>query len=328
MLSTYIAEVTVGSAPFPFFDPFSILVAVPLYTLHILVLGTLVVRGRKVTLASLFVGGIIFGLYEAYITKVIWDPYWEFGITVHVADVAVIQTIILILWYHNFFAFIIPLFVAETYLSSSRKIFQALPVRVRSWFGEGRLMRTILMLAIAFGMLQAASGHGPAISLVSVGVGGLLIFSLCHIFRSAANGTSYTIDELLPDKAQFRILLALLLVFYAIFTPLLLPENMPGLIGHVSVILMYVGAFLLLRSLLRANGEEVARAGIPHHIGHMIDLSEKRVLIFLAAYTATATIMGFVAVLAGLVTICIHIAGVTLGVIILSRAVQSCIRLN
>lgn len=36
--SVFFAEVTVASAKFPFFDPFSVLVTCPLYALHILVL--------------------------------------------------------------------------------------------------------------------------------------------------------------------------------------------------------------------------------------------------------------------------------------------------
>ena len=54
---------------FPFFDPFSVLVTCPLYALHILVLGSIVLRHPRPLFASLFFAGVIFGLYEAYITK-------------------------------------------------------------------------------------------------------------------------------------------------------------------------------------------------------------------------------------------------------------------
>lgn len=328
MLSTYIAEVTVGSAPFPFFDPFAILVAVPLYTLHILVLGTLVVRGRVVTISSLFVGGIIFGLYEAYITKVIWNPYWEFGTTVHIAEVAVIQTAILVLWYHNFFAFIIPLAVAEVFCTRSRKVFSTLPQVVRTRLVDSRVVRTLIVLGVAFGMLQAASAHGPLISLVSVGANGLLILALCHVFRVTGDGTRRTIDELLPTPRQFRVLLATLIVFYAVFASLLFPEKLPGPAGHIAVALMYLGSFVLLRRLLRMNGLESAGTSTTPPSGPTFSLSRDRVLLFLMSYTTTATLMGFVPVLAGLAAVCIHVAGVCVGVSLLAMAVKSCIRLN
>ena len=77
-LSTVLAEVVAGSSPFPFFDAWGILVVFPLYTLHILVLSYIVFRKCVPTLKNLFLAGALFGLYEAYITKVLWTG-WQPG---------------------------------------------------------------------------------------------------------------------------------------------------------------------------------------------------------------------------------------------------------
>jgi hypothetical protein len=75
-LSVVFAEVVACSTPFPFIHPWGVLVVVPLYSLHTLVLAPLVFRRRMVRLTSLWLAGAIFGLYEAYVTKVLWHPGW------------------------------------------------------------------------------------------------------------------------------------------------------------------------------------------------------------------------------------------------------------
>ncbi len=322
MSSTFFAEVTVGSAPFPFFDPFGLLVVVPLYSLHILVLGTVVVRGRKVTLDSLFVAGILFGLYEAYITKVIWDPYWEFGTTVHVAEVAVIQTAMLVLWYHNFFAFIVPLAAVETFCTRSRKVFSALPARVRLRFRPEDLLRTIVLLGVLFGLFQATAAHGPLVSALSVGGSGAVLFAALTLFNVTGKGVRWTMDDLLPDARQFRVLLAALVAFYAITIPLLLPENLPGPVGHVVILLAYAGVFVLLWRLLRMNGPSPREPEATGTGCVAPSISDRHALMFLAVYGVTASLMGFVAVVAGLAALSMHIAGVCVGVFVLAMAVR------
>ena len=64
-LSVFFAEVSVGSYPFPFTDPWGLLVVCPLYLLHLLVLGYVVLARRRPRLSALFFAGALVGLYEA-----------------------------------------------------------------------------------------------------------------------------------------------------------------------------------------------------------------------------------------------------------------------
>ena len=110
----YFAEVVSGSDMYPFFNVVSYLLVLPLYTLHTLVLLYIVFNYGRGEMYVLFPAGAIFGLYEAYITKVLWNPTWseaEFKIV----GVAVIEAMVLVLFWHAFLAFILPLFLAETY---------------------------------------------------------------------------------------------------------------------------------------------------------------------------------------------------------------------
>lgn len=90
--STFFAEVFSGSDMFPFFHSWGLLVVVPLYGLHILLLASLVYRAPRLQFSSLIFAGLIFGLYEAYLTKVLWAPPW--GDPVIIAGVAPIETLV------------------------------------------------------------------------------------------------------------------------------------------------------------------------------------------------------------------------------------------
>ena len=119
--SVYFAEVVSGSDMYPFFNLVSYLLVLPLYTLHTLVLWYVVFHHGRGVMYVLFPAGALFGLYEAYITKVLWSPTWGDAIF-KVGGVAVVETMVLVFFWHAFMAFILPLFLAETYLTSSREI--------------------------------------------------------------------------------------------------------------------------------------------------------------------------------------------------------------
>lgn len=75
--SVWLAEVTATSSRFPFLTVWGWTVLVPLYGLHAMLGGWLVLRANRVTWPLVYLPGVQFGLYEAYITKVLWDPTWS-----------------------------------------------------------------------------------------------------------------------------------------------------------------------------------------------------------------------------------------------------------
>ncbi len=74
--SLFFAEVLSGSALFPFFDPWSLGIALPLYGLQVILLLTLIYRFGRPRFSLLVFAGMLLGLYEAWITKVLWQPPW------------------------------------------------------------------------------------------------------------------------------------------------------------------------------------------------------------------------------------------------------------
>ena len=178
LFSTAFAEVTCNNEPFAFFTLSGYIVIIPVYLLHVLLLTTVVVRSGRPVWPILCMAGALFGLYEAYITKVVWYPVWleESGEQplLHLANVAWIETAMLILWWHPLMAFVLPLIVAEACLTASRSVWQGMP----SWIREHGSRRVAFLLAggiIGVAGLTAAGPTELEVTFLSVvGTAGVL----------------------------------------------------------------------------------------------------------------------------------------------------------
>lgn len=70
------AEIASGSAlRTGLLDPFHWLFTFWLYVAHFFLLSTVAVRSSRTSLPALYLFGVLFGLYEAWITKVVWAGY-------------------------------------------------------------------------------------------------------------------------------------------------------------------------------------------------------------------------------------------------------------
>ncbi len=251
-LSVFFAEVVSGSM-FPFFDPWGILVIFPLYTLHILVLSYIVYRYGRPRLCTLFLAGAIFGMYESYITKVLWNPTWGDPIF-SLAGVALIESMVLVLWWHPFMSFIIPLMIGEVIATSSRETLNGLPLRLRKLFNSRRRIQfLIVFFAFVFGVFQSGNSPSPVHSLLSGFTQTAFLMLLIYLWRNRMNGNKYSIRELLPTKNEFRFLMFLLLFFYVITGVYLRSEVLPGLIPQLIIWLIYLVFFVSLYFSLRKS---------------------------------------------------------------------------
>jgi hypothetical protein len=121
ILSIVFAEVFSGSSPLWFLDPFTIILAFFLYLGHILYLLNLALKYSRTSMTHLYLWGIIFGLYESWITKVVWAGYMEepgpaWGTFL---GFAVVEFMIIGLFWHAIFSFVFPLLVYEIIVIST-----------------------------------------------------------------------------------------------------------------------------------------------------------------------------------------------------------------
>lgn len=247
--SSFFAEVISGSEPYPFFKPLGWFVIIPLYGLHSLILAAIVFQRGRSRLHVLFLAGILFGLYEAYITKVLWDPYWEAWF--FFAGIAPFETALLIVWWHPFLSFIIPLLLVELFATSSSAILAGLPP---AWHERLSRPRNLYLLAAYFGFLQASS-QPPGGGLAS-GVSGLLVLGILLALWRRSGGEQHTLDDLLPRGRAFTVLAVLLGLLYLAAFFGLRPEALPGLGPQITIWLFYALTILGLRRALHQTRQQ------------------------------------------------------------------------
>jgi hypothetical protein len=271
-LSVYFAEIASGSSPFAFFGAWGLYAVLPLYALHVVFLAFAAVRpGRRVRLTVLFCAGAVFGLYEAYITKVIWDPTWgDRGLAV--GGVFLSQTAMLVLYWHPFMAFLVPLLAGELLLSSSSEVLDALPGPVRRALRAPWLFAAAVLTAAFVGVSKAANSPTPGHALLSVLAGAAVPALLVLLWKVLPGGTrraGLALRDLLPDRRQGVVIGVLLAAYYVVTGVLIRPASLPrSIVPHLSVAALYAVfgglavaiAFRTPRGALPAPGERRGRA--------------------------------------------------------------------
>lgn len=250
--SVFFAEVVVASDPYPFLHVWGLLVVIPLYTLHILVLGRIAFQAPKLSFGLLFLLGAAFGLYEAYITKVIWDPPW--GPMYYLGGIAPVQTVVLALWWHPWMAFIVPLLVAETFLTSSREIAGTFFPWLRSQLLKPLHRNWIALLFMVFcGFIESSNAPTFKMSILSFFSTGIVIGGMIMLWRLITWGKHYSMRSLMPQGEQFWVLAVLLAGMYGFLGRTLNTESMGSITGQAVVIASYLLLALLVIFEIRAS---------------------------------------------------------------------------
>ncbi len=247
--STFFAEVFAGSDMFPFFNLWGILVVVPFYGLHTILLTSIIFKYGKPTLSTLVFAGMLFGLYEAYMTKVLWQPSWDAALIV--GEIALSEVIVLVFWWHTWLSFITPLILAERLLTNSRHVLNGLPEKLHRFYSG---WKGYLLLIIFGGIFQSINSPSVGHSLLSgISTGGMLTL-LTLIWKKVTREKSYSLPELLPDKKEFRFLALWLTALYLFLGFSLFPERIPGILGQGIIFIFYgIVIFLFIRSLKRSK---------------------------------------------------------------------------
>jgi len=326
-LSVFFAEVSIGSYPFPFTNVWGLLVVCPLYLLHLLVLGYVVLARRRPRLSALFFAGALFGLYEAYMTKQLWNPDWSPD-AVRVGGIAVLPTIVLVLWWHATMAFFVPLLVAETALGGSRDVARALPRPVRRALFGRRGTVTLCALAAALGCLHSSiptntptAAHVAASSMLAAAV----VLALAALYRWRTRGRRFPLRALLPTGREMVLLCVCLALMYGGLGMLLRPEALPPLGPQATVWLLYVFfgtvLWLALRSSPRVIEPELPEPARPFPWRLWFALAG----IYVATSLASRLLLGRAAAVFALANLAV---GAAVGVTMLIASVYDVVRIT
>lgn len=268
LFSAAVPEAVSGSAPFVLFTPWGLFVTLPVYLLHAVFLAGLVYRySGGLRFGSLYLAGALFGLYEAYLTKVLWAPTWD-PIPVHAGGVYVLETVLLVLFWHPLMAFVVPLLVVEMLCTRSRIVLAGFPGGLRSrssaWTG-----RTVAAGAVLLGLFQGTIVPNPVTALGSAVATSIVLAVAVLAWRRWVGADGYPLGELLPDRRELRMLGVLLAVMYVVYGAGLRREFLPGFASQATVWMLYLAFVALL--VLRVRRDRRERQG-PQPTGPVVPM--------------------------------------------------------
>lgn len=257
-ISTYFAECVIQASSFVAQPLWSAFVTIPLYGLHALLLGRWAFRKGTPAFSTLFFCAMIFGLYEAYFTKILWTG-WE-NDPVKFLGVSVVAFLLLVPWWHAFMAFMIPLLFAERYVLGWKDETALTPRKIRDWMADpSRARWTWAALGAFFGFYQAQVGiKSPAAPFLGFMDAMLLLVILLRWKPREEE----TLQTMLPTGRGLivPVVWISLLFLWAGFK--LLPEKMPALGAQVPIWVCYgMFAWLVTKSFRK---EPLPEAGEWH----------------------------------------------------------------
>ena len=152
--------------------PWTLLVTYWLYFGHFFFFTTLSIWTRRTSLSSLYLWGVLFGLYESWITKVIWHGYEGNGnLVLGSMGPFGFSEFSMVVIFHPVMAFILPLAAAGVVFPSLRPLFPGINWLIKP--GRGPLLVRIYMI-LSLGTIVAMNSGGPLNLLVNLGFGALV----------------------------------------------------------------------------------------------------------------------------------------------------------
>jgi len=237
-LSMLFAEVFSGASTLWFLDAWGLFLTYPLYLAHAIFLVNVAFHWKKTSPRQLYFFGMLFGLYEALITKVLWFGYpASTGPMVgYVFGIAWGEFLTLVLFYHPIMSFVVPVFVYELL---SRDV---LPGHERFLQKNWKSLLLVIILIVMGASFQSNGAKYDVVRSVGSMGGSILIVVLLHVLSKGKN-----LQSLILGKKGMTAVLVYLFVLYGVTTAVIFPERLPKMIlPYLLILLWYLVAIILL----------------------------------------------------------------------------------
>ncbi|RLI20020.1 hypothetical protein DRO47_05495 [Candidatus Bathyarchaeota archaeon] len=256
VLSVFYAEVLSGSSPLWFLDFFGYLFLLPLYMFHLLILYNIAVRSSRLSERSLYLFGVIFGLYESWMTKVIWAGFPESEGTMfgRILGFAVGELGIITFFWHPLMSFIAPLVTIEilsVHLGNSdvsrfpsEKLLEKRKVSMFFYY---------LILIFSAGALALNAGN-IITSLLGL-LGTLLIIFVLYKLITLRDKSLLSLNSLLVGRKALILMILYLGALYWLFFVSIRPEEIPSIQTMILTVFFYIFVALLIYLDKPAEGE-------------------------------------------------------------------------
>lgn len=313
LTSVFFAEVISGSMKFPLYDLWGWMVVVPLYGLHTIILLYIITRyskDKRILFSTLYFAGILFGLYEAYLTKVLWVGLSDEPVMIF--NLSSMDFIVLVFWWHPIFAFIIPSIIFETFMTNSNSIYEGLSEKYKNRISS-KSIRIILFIII--GLFLSFNSIDFTQTLLSGFTTAIPIILLYYYLRKKGIHKEYSLTDILPSKLLFTILTFVTLLMYIIMG-LFIDGHVLTFYNQLSIWVLYIIFGLLFYYKLRKNSKEVTIL-LPKRL---IDL--KHMIFYMVIIVLSGSIFSILFTLLGihlLVNVIIWILWILIGIYLLVR---------
>jgi hypothetical protein len=235
--------------------PWTVLVTYWLYFAHFFFFTTLAVRTGRTSLSALYLWGVLFGLYESWITKVIWYGYSGDGKFAmgHIGPFG-FSELSMVFIFHPVASFIIPLAVTCLLCPPLRRLFPEL-----AWFtGKSRGARVVqAYLVFSFAPVMAFNSGGPINLTVNLALAIILLLVLLRLAQPALDAPDGR-PILVFGRWGFGGLCVYLAFLYGVGYVVLRPDGRPSVAVQLFTFVFYAFAVAGLRLLRRREPLAVA----------------------------------------------------------------------
>jgi len=216
--------------------PWTLLVTYWLYFAHFFFFATLAIRTGRTSLSSLYLWGVLFGLYESWITKVIWHGYsgdGKFALG-HLGPYG-FSELSMVFIFHPVVSFILPLAVTCLLCPPLRCWFPELA----GFTGKGKGARVVQgYLVFSFAPVMAMNSGGPinlAANLAAAIILLLVLLRLAGPALAASDGTRIVAF----GRWGFGCLCVYLALLYGVTYVALRPEGRPSVPVQLFTFVFY-----------------------------------------------------------------------------------------
>lgn len=224
LLTMFFGEGLIMSSPLWFASPWSILITFPLYAFHLLFFLNMAMKYEKTSLGHLYLFGVLFSLYESWITKVLWlgyDGVDQVPIWGIIMGISVFEFLTLVLFYHPVFSFIMPIMIYQLFVYRDNKDPQnLLPGHMEYLGASGKKSYNLIIFMVLWPTSFLAVSLLRSIPLSTFTVIGswFLIFVVLGVARNkkAQLGESLSINDLRLGDRGLRLVLFYLSVLYLV----------------------------------------------------------------------------------------------------------------
>lgn len=278
-LSMLYAELFSGASRLWFFDPWSVLVTFPLYMVHVIFFFNLALLTARTSPVHLYFWGMLFALYESWITQVLWVGYTAGQpILRAVGGIALGEFLGLVLFWHPVMSFIVPLLVFEVLIlsiSADNAEEKVVPSHFPFLILTPRNKKVLVFLYILGSIFMTVSYQGNILLGLTV-LGGT--YGMIYGLYRKARMYQVTIHSLHVGKKGLAFMTVYMVLLYAamFFGFGYQQGRIPGPMPIVTTILLYIVIAWLIFSSRPA--EESVKVP-PSLIAHRVSLRTYRTLV-------------------------------------------------